>query len=92
MQYLPIVMAPLMQAAAIKPEIAIIDCECLPSIPGITNSLLSDIIIYNCTYTHYVDDANVDDVNICHVIIDDVIIDDVIINDVIINDVTVLIL
>ena len=26
-QYLPIVMGPLMQAASIKPEIAIIDCE-----------------------------------------------------------------
>ena len=27
-QYLPVVMGPLLQAASIKPEIAIVDCEC----------------------------------------------------------------
>ena len=43
-QYLPIVMGPLMQAASIKPEIAIVDCEpVLPlslSLPHLSLSLL----------------------------------------------------
>ena len=31
-QYLPVVMGPLLQAASIKPEIVILDCECCANV------------------------------------------------------------